>query len=155
MYRWIIIILLILTTKQTEIKIKSVNKQITTVTNNKYVDNLKQKAVGYIGIKYKYGTKNKYNTDCSGLICMIYDDKIPRTTKQMIKIGNKITIDSLETGDLLFFQNRKKTKVGHVAFYYDNNLIIHATSKGVIMDSIGNNNWKHYWSSRYIETRRI
>jgi len=111
----------------------------------------------YIDIPYVYGGTSKKGIDCSGLTQMIYkeqfDTLIPRTSYNQVKVGQNVSIDSLKRGDLLFFKNN--TKVSHVAMYLDNNLIIQATSRGVIIDSIGSTVWNVYWKQRFSCVKRI
>jgi len=109
----------------------------------------------YLGIPYNYGSANKKATDCSGLILQLYKDidniNLPRTSYRMSLLGGKVTIDSLQSGDLLFFNN----PVSHVAMYINNGRIIHSTSKGVIINEIGDVTWNSYWIKRYKFSKRL
>ena len=105
----------------------------------------------YIGTPYKYGGNDLKGIDCSALIEKIYKDEmgidIPRTSNEISKIG--IEVDTLKLYDIMIFKH-------HVAMYLGNDRFIHATSsKGVIIDSIGNNSWNYYWKYRYKKSIRV
>jgi len=136
-----------------------------TISNIKLIKTHLNINFDYLGVKYVYGgTSTKTGLDCSALIQQIYKDNklnIPRTTKQQILIGKEIQLKQIKQGDLLFFTGRSipthinTNKVGHVAIYIGDNKIMHATSKGVIIDSIGNKHWIYYYKKRLITIKRI
>jgi cell wall-associated NlpC family hydrolase len=105
-------------------------------TNNININRIS--VTNYLNAPYLYGGNDLNGIDCSGLICYIYKEKfntkIPRTSYLISKYG---IISDNKIYDILVFKN-------HVALLLSNNKFIHATSKGVIIDSIGNNNWNYY-----------
>jgi lipoprotein Spr/probable lipoprotein NlpC len=108
----------------------------------------------YAGVKYCYGGTNKSGIDCSALVQNIYKEAfgihIPRTTKEQIKIGKKVSKKELREGDILFFRTSYKTL--HSAIYLQKGEFIHASSKhGVSLSSIHN----PYWRNKYLQARRI
>ena len=118
----------------------------------------------YLHTKYVYGGTTKNGFDCSGLIQKIYKDnniEIPRNSLSQSQIGKVISIDSVISGDLLFFSGRSikhshSTKdIGHVSMYLGNRKIIHSTGRGVVIDSIGGTVWNAYWKQRLIVIKRI
>lgn len=108
----------------------------------------------YKGIKYKYGGTDKNGFDCSGFTQTVYKNafniSLPRTTKEMSKLGRKVSKKKLKAGDLVFFRPSRSYR--HVGIYVDNNSFIHSsTSKGIIKSSLNN----VYWKKKYRYARRI
>lgn len=119
-----------------------------------------QYATNYIGTPYRYGGTNNKGMDCSGLIYtsfIKYDQQIPRTTKGLSKFGQKISINKVRKGDLLFFKTSKKWgKINHVGLVVRANRdrieFIHSTtSRGVIISEID----EKYWNNAYKFARRV
>jgi cell wall-associated NlpC family hydrolase len=108
----------------------------------------------YKGIKYKYGGTDKRGFDCSGFTQKVYRNafqiELPRTTKEMSKIGKKVSKNRLKSGDLVFFRLSRKYK--HVGIYMGEDMFMHSsTSKGVIKSNINN----VYWNKKYKYAKRI
>lgn len=115
---------------------------------------LEQQYKQYQGIAYKYGGTDKNGFDCSGFVNKVYKDafniQLPRTTKEMAKLGKKINRNNLKIGDLVFFKPSKKYM--HLGIYVGNNLFMHSSSsKGVTKSSINN----AYWIKKYKFAKRI
>ncbi len=111
----------------------------------------------YIGTKYHYGasTKTTKEFDCSSFVKRVYKDKhLPRTTREQIKQGKKLTKSKAKPGDLIFFGDSSH-RVGHVGIIIDpkKHLMIHASSaKGRVV--IGSYNTK-YFKRKYRGVRRV
>ncbi|CUU05739.1 NlpC/P60 family protein [Candidatus Thermokryptus mobilis] len=77
---------------------------------------------------------------------------LPRTTSEQFKLGSLITdYDSLEVGDLLFF-NTTGEIASHVGIYIGDGLFAHASvSEGVTISSINN----PYYRKRFNGAKRI
>ena len=108
----------------------------------------------YKGTPYKYGGTSDKGFDCSGYVQKVYTNAfrttLPRTTKEMGKLGKKIARSKLKVGDLVFF--RPTSRYRHVGIYMGNNQFMHSsTSKGVILSSLDN----VYWRKKYRYARRI
>ena len=117
-------------------------------------EKLEQQFQLYKGIKYKYGGTDKRGFDCSGFVQTVYRDalniQLPRTTKTMAKLGQKIPKFRLKTGDLIFFKISRKTR--HVGIYIGNNIFMHSsTSKGITKSKLDNT----YWKKKYKYAKRI
>ncbi len=108
----------------------------------------------YKGTKYKYGGTDKNGIDCSGFTQAVYKNafkmSLPRTTKEMSKLGRKVSKKKLKPGDLVFF--RPSRKYEHVGIYIGENSFIHSsTSKGVIKSRLDN----VYWKKKYRFAKRL
>jgi len=112
------------------------------------------------GVKYKFGGTTKAGMDCSGLVYRsykAYNIHLPRVSRDMAKQGEKIYIDDVKVGDLLFFKtNDKRNTINHVGLVVTalpgNIEFIHSTtSLGVIISSLA----EHYWYYAFVEARRI
>ncbi len=117
-------------------------------------------ALSFEGTRYKYGGMDKRGMDCSGLVYTCYkseDIELPRSSKDMARMGVKITLDEIAKGDLVFFitGNKKKT-INHVGLVVeidngDVKFIHSTTSLGVIISSME----ESYWKKAFIEVRRM
>jgi len=108
----------------------------------------------YKGTKYRYGGTTSRGFDCSGFVQRVYKEAfnidLPRSTRDMMKLGKKINKNELKPGDLVFFHPTRKYY--HVGIYLGNGVFIHAsTSRGVIKSDLSLN----YWKKSYIKGRRI
>lgn len=108
----------------------------------------------YKGTRYKYGGMDKNGFDCSGFTKVVYKNafkiELPRTTKEIAKLGKKVSKKKLKPGDLVFFRPSRTYR--HVGIYLGNNTFIHSsTSKGVIMTNLDN----IYWKKKYKFAKRI
>ena len=106
------------------------------------------------GTKYKFGGTDKNGFDCSGFTQKVYDNafkySLPRTAKEMSKLGRKVSKLNLRPGDLVFF--RPSRSYQHVGIYIGENSFIHSsTSKGVIKSKLDN----VYWKKKYKFAKRI
>ncbi|CZF84277.1 C40 family peptidase [Grimontia marina] len=105
------------------------------------------------GTPYRYGGASKHGIDCSAFtqqaFLAVYEHSLPRTTRQQIKVGDKITLATADHGDLIFFKTGANRY--HVGIYIGENEFMHASSsKGVTISRIDN----PYWSKRVIDVRR-
>ena len=108
----------------------------------------------WAGVKYCYAGESKNGIDCSSLVQTIYKEafhiKLPRTTKEQIKVGKRVQKSALKEGDILFFKT--SYHVLHSGIYLEKGKFIHASSKyGVILSNIHN----PYWRAKYFQARRI
>ena len=112
------------------------------------------------GVKYKFGGTTKKGMDCSGLVYetfKAFDISLPRISRDMAKQGDKIFLEDIKEGDLLFFKTTKKrniiSHVGLVVTALPGNIeFIHSTTnQGVIISSLA----ERYWYFSFAEARRI
>jgi len=81
-------------------------------------------AQAYIGIPYRWGGKSKNATDCSGLICQIYQEhgiNLPRYADGQFYFTKEINPEDLQPGDLIFIVVGKPV---HVMIYLNNQRMI-------------------------------
>ncbi len=117
-------------------------------------------AKDFLGTGYKYGGTGSDGLDCSGLVHTAFSlegIQLPRTSKEMATIGEKLDLRQVINGDLLFFQTDLRKKViNHVGLVVDiaedGIYFIHSTtSRGVIISSLT----EKYWQEHFIMARRI
>ncbi|GHA75936.1 hypothetical protein GCM10009007_16220 [Formosimonas limnophila] len=114
-------------------------------------------AMKYLGTPYYFGgSAPSEGFDCSGLIQ--YSAKrslglnLPRTTRQQSQFGEKISVDELKAGDIVFFNTTGQPN-SHAGIYLGDTFFVHAPSSGgvVRVDSYTN----PYWQPRINSARRI
>lgn len=80
--------------------------------------------------EYLWGGTVAPNYDCSGLMQAAFASigvLIPRDAYQQESFGDRVSLDNLQIGDLIFFGS--PTKATHVAIYVGNNQYIHSSGK--------------------------
>ncbi len=85
-----------------------------------------------LGSPYRYGGINPRGFDCSGLVSYAYRQagiQVPRTSAEQYRYAQKVALDKLQPGDLLFFR-LSPPKVSHVGIYDRNGRFIHAPASG-------------------------
>ncbi|MBO9599594.1 MAG: C40 family peptidase [Cohnella sp.] len=134
------------------------------VRNNADRNKLVNYADNFMGIKYDFGaspySSSNKRFDCSTFVQKVYGQfgyKMPRLARAQAKRGQTVARNKLKKGDLLFFYvpGRFKTNktVGHVAIYYGNGKMIHASPKpqnGVQLTNIN----KPYWKNTFLYAKR-
>ena len=112
-----------------------------------------------LGANYLYGgTKPSSGLDCSGFTRYIFNKlniELPRSSSDQAKVGTKVKLSELKSGDLMFF--KQVSKIDHVAIVLSSNrtetMIAHATSsKGVILEDFKT---ASYWKHKFFVARRI
>lgn len=124
------------------------------------VYNITSFARGFEGTPYKYGGIGKDGIDCSGLVFNSFlqeDIPLPRSSRDMAKKGERLSLEDVNIGDLLFFETDKNKKVinhvglvieiqpGHIFFIHS------STSRGVIISSLADT----YWWDHFVMARRM
>ena len=113
---------------------------------------LGQFALGLIGVEYRYGGDTPARgLDCSGLIRYVFQQvtgvTLPRSAREMSRVGTHIGIDDLQAGDLVFF-NTRNFAFSHVGLYLGEDRFIHAPRRGrdVEVSTLSKSYWQHHFS---------
>lgn len=130
-------------------------------TTNPVVDNLLTVLTRELGKPYRLGSNGPTGFDCSGLIKFAFSFigiALPRTASDIGQIGEKIALNDLHPGDLLFFSGRRPSRncIGHVGCVYkvdsDKVYMIHSSEEGVNITDINNS---EYYKKRLIYAKRV
>jgi len=116
-----------------------------------FFDNLGQ----YFGTRYRFGGQTPAGFDCSGFVRFMYDKvfnmHLPRSSREMSSIGNKVSKNDLQPGDLVFFQTRGK-RINHVGIFIGNDTFVHSSlSKGITEDKLQHK----YYEKRFAGAVRL
>ena len=114
-------------------------------------------ALDLIGIRYKWGGNTpETGLDCSGLVRYVFQQvtgvTLPRTAKDISRLGTDVALADLQPGDLVFF-NTRRFAFSHVGIYLGNNQFVHAPRRGrevevATLDS-------GFWQRRFDGARRV
>ncbi len=124
------------------------------------VEEIINTALGFSGVRYKYGGTNENGMDCSGLLYVAFrahDITLPRVSHEMAEEGKRVRVPEVEIGDLLFFTTtRRGRKINHVGLVVavegDDIKFIHSTSsRGVIVSSLR----EGFWNYAFVKATRV
>lgn len=125
---------------------------------NAYRKSIIASAVNVLGVKYKYGGTDTTGFDCSGFTQYVYNSAgivLPHNANDQSKLGEEISIEEAQPGDLIFFG---KDRVYHAGMIYANNdgnvELIHCVSGGVKHQMNEDENTK-YWLGREFKIKRF
>lgn len=109
-----------------------------------------QWALNYIGTPYKWGGNDpNRGIDCSAFVRYLYGRigvDLPRTAAEQVNVGRPVlNFEDLQTGDRLYFWDRRRNKVGHTGIYLGNGWFVHSSSgrRGVATDFLGDPQWRN------------
>ena len=123
-------------------------------------DRIVNTALGYSGVRYKFGGTSNKGMDCSGLLFVSFgehDIDLPRVSHEMADEGKKINLNKVDKGDLLFFKTSKRgKKINHVGLVVSTDggdiKFIHSTSsRGVIVSSLR----EGFWNLAFVKATRV
>ncbi len=113
----------------------------------------------WFGIDYCIGGTSKNCIDCSGfshvIMQEVYNVNVPRTAQDQFNESQKIKLEDLSEGDLVFFHTGGRD-ISHVGVYLQNNKFVHsATSGGVMVSDLNDSYWKARFkgAGRYLSAR--
>lgn len=121
-------------------------------------------AARFLGTRYRLGASGPKAFDCSGFTSYVYKNfgiTLSRTSRSQFMQGEKVAVNNLRPGDLLFFGSRSagRGNVGHVAMVVSVDpkngtcRFIHASVKhGVTYQNFPDNG---YYSRNFMGARRI
>jgi cell wall-associated NlpC family hydrolase len=114
-------------------------------------------ALGLIGVDYRYGGNSpEHGLDCSGLVRYVFQEVVgvtlPRTAREMARLGGRVAPGDLKAGDLVFF-NTRSSPFSHVGIYLGDDRFIHAPHPGGEVEIVTMS--QHYWQQRYDGARRM
>lgn len=141
-------------------KRNSHKKKSTSKKENPTSENfLKNEMLRHLGVNYRAGGKSPRGVDCSGYVGLVYRNaygvELPHQSRALFASSNfnKISLDDLRTGDLLFFTPSKRSeRINHVGIYLSQGDFVHAASgKGVTISNLED----RHWSERVAGARRI
>lgn len=115
------------------------------------------RALSYLGINYKYGGESPdTGFDCSGLVNYVFSQAsglmLPREARAISRVGEKISRDALQPGDLVFF-NTLRRPFSHIGIYLGEQRFIHAPGRGGQVEIADMS--RRYWKKRYNGARRV
>jgi hypothetical protein len=120
---------------------------------------LEDEMMKYLGVRYRRGGTSTGGLDCSGYVGLVYRNalgvELPHQSGSIyLSPGfNKVPLEDLMTGDLLFFTpSRKSKRISHVGIYLSEGNFVHAArGKGVVISSLEDD----HWSSRILGAKRM
>lgn len=114
-------------------------------------------ALGLTGIGYRYGgTDPELGLDCSGFVRHVFQQvagiTLPRTARDMARLGSRVAPSELRAGDLVFF-NTLHSPFSHVGIYVGDHRFVHAPRRGSEVQVVAMT--QDYWRRRYEGARRF
>jgi lipoprotein Spr len=108
------------------------------------------------GVKYCLGGNSDSCIDCSRftqtVLHDVYRQDLPRTAQDQFNACDKVELEDLREGDLVFFNTGGGRDISHVGVYLLNNKFVHAsTSAGVMISDLNDT----YWQPKYRGAGRI
>jgi len=115
-------------------------------------------AMEFIGVHYRGGGKTIAGMDCSGMVTAVFDIfgiKLPRSSHEMAKVGEKLKQDEIKKGDLVFFKTNGRG-ISHVGMVIETDgeeikFIHSSTQKGVIISSTK----EPYYKRTFVQANRV
>jgi len=110
----------------------------------------------WLGTPYRFAGTTRKAIDCSAWTRAVFFQTdsivIPRTAREQVHLGKRVSRDKLEFGDLVFFHTYSRRFASHVGIYLGDNLFAHASSRaGVTVSSLNS----AYYAKRFIGGRRF
>jgi cell wall-associated NlpC family hydrolase len=112
-------------------------------------------ALSLRGAPYRNGGSDPSGFDCSGFVWYVFNQHgipLPRTVNEQFHRGLDVGQNTLEAGDLVFFETESRGP-SHVGLVVGGDEFVHApSSRGdVRVERISS----RYWSARYVGARRV
>ena len=85
----------------------------------------------FVGCRYVSGGASPSGFDCSGFTMYCYKNyyniKLPHGANMQTKYGTKVSFDSMQVGDIIYFDHDHNGKADHVGLYVGNGEMVHAS----------------------------
>ncbi|WP_052487800.1 C40 family peptidase [Gordoniibacillus kamchatkensis] len=118
-------------------------------------------AKSFLGTPYQFAAgpyAQTHTFDCSSFVQYVYAHfgvNLPRSSRAQSLVGQTVSVDQLQPGDLLFFYTpgryASNKMVGHVGMYAGNGQIIHTFGHpGVTISPLNG-----YWRNRLLSAKRV
>lgn len=125
---------------------------------NYLVTQMINNAMTFLGVNYRGGGTTIAGMDCSGMVTAVFNIfglKIPRSSHEMAKVGEKVRQDEIRKGDLVFFRTMGRG-ISHVGMVVDIigdeiKFIHSSTQRGVIISSIK----EPYYKRTFVQANRV
>ena len=130
------------------------------MARTKKIDTIIQTARSYRGTPYKFGGTTRAGIDCSALLYHSFNSvniRLPRTSEDQAKKGEKVKRRDLKVGDMVFFATgKRKRKINHAGIVTSVRgrevRFIHSSSSIGVTES---NLSSEYYAKRFIRARRV
>ena len=102
---------------------------------------------------YRYGGIDRRGLDCSGLVCLSFQDAlgiaVPRSAAALYSWAEKIQIEDAAPGDLVFFKTGSDGTISHVGIFVGNGRFIHSASEGPVTGVMYSSLDERYWARTF------
>lgn len=121
------------------------------------VNDLVMYTVSLADTPYRYGGNTvERGFDCSGFVGHVYRHSLgivlPRTSREISRVGQSVSRDELRPGDLVFF-NTQRAAFSHVGIYIGEGKFVHSPRSG---ESVRTEQMQlRYWQARFDGARRL
>lgn len=131
---------------------------VLTPTENYLAMQMINNAMTFIGVNYRGGGTTIAGMDCSGMVTAVFNIfglKLPRSSHEMAKVGEKLRKDEIKKGDLVFFRTSGRG-ISHVGMVVETDgdeikFIHSSTQKGVIISSTK----EPYYQRTFVQANRV
>ncbi|MDP4200656.1 MAG: C40 family peptidase [Bacteroidota bacterium] len=112
--------------------------------------------IDWIGTRYVFGGGDRTGIDCSAFTREVFNRafgvELPRTAYMQWQLGEPVSREGLQFGDLVFFHTAGYAPITHVGIYIGEGLFANAAcSRGVTVGSLEST----YWSKHFAGARRL
>ncbi|ASF40529.1 MULTISPECIES: C40 family peptidase [Halobacillus] len=119
-------------------------------------EDLVQTALQYLGVPYLFGGETPEAFDCSGLIQYVFEEAkgiyLPRSTDQQWQVGEKIDVDNIQPGDVIFFSDTYRDGISHNGIYIGGGRFLHASRTQEVTISYLSG---EYWQEKFTGVKRF